>query len=326
VTSTMKWCAALFGFALVGTAPLGASAADWPARPVAILDGFQPGGGTDVLVRFLAPEVSKIIGQQVIVENRSGASGHIAAQAVSRASPDGHTLLVQTTTMITSQSLVRNPGYDVQRDLAPVTQLTRIGAVLVAHPVLPVRNVREFLALAKKRPGELIFASSGVGSFAHVVGELVQQHTNIRATHVPYRGANPATIAVLSGEATFAFIGQLVSVPHIASGRLKALAVTTIRRSPAVPNVPTLDESGVKGLDVANWYGIWAPGRTQGATVDALNRAFVRALGSSVVRGRFEKEGVEFVGSSPAEFAAYVKSEVTRWADVARKAGLKPES
>jgi len=325
VTSTMKWCAAFCGMTLVGAASLAAVAADWPARPVTILDGFQPGGGTDVLVRVLAPEVSKIIGQQVIVENRSGASGHIAAQAVSRANPDGHTVLVQTTTMITSRSLRHDVGYDVQRDLAPVTQLTRIGTVLVAHPVLPVRNVREFLALAKKRPGELIFASSGLGSFAHVVGELVQQRTGIRATHVPYRGASPSTLAVLSGEATFAFIGQLVSVPHIASGRLKALAVSTIRRSPAVPDVPTLDESGVKGLDVANWYGIWAPGRTQGPTIDALNRAFVRVLGSSVVRGRFEKEGVEFVGSSPTEFEAYVKSEVTRWAEVAHKAGLKPE-
>lgn len=322
---TIKCVAAVGGVVLAAVVPPAAVAADWSARPITITDGFQPGGGTDVFVRFLAPELSKQLGQQVIVENRSGASGHIAAQAVARATPDGHTLLVHTTTMITSRSLRREVGYDVQRDLAPVTQLTRIGAVLVAHPVLPVRNVREFVALAKKRPGELIFASSGMGSFAHVVGELVQQRTGIRATHVPYRGAGPSTIAVLSGEATFAFIGQLVSVPHIASGRLKALAVTTMRRSPAVPDVPTLDESGVKGLDVANWYGIWAPGRTQAATVEALNQAFVLALGSPAVRARFEKEGVEIVGSSPTDFAAHVGSEVARWGEVARKAGLKPE-
>jgi len=306
------------------TAPV--CAADWPSRPIVVLDGFAPGGGTDVLMRTMAIDMTKTFGQQVLVENRSGASGHIAAEAVARAGADGNTIMIHTASLITSIPLMQKLGYDLQRDLAPVTQLLRIPNVLVVNSALPARNVRELLTLAKQRPDELIFGSTGVGSISHVVGELFQQRAAIRSTHVPYRGAAPATIALISGEAAYAFIVPFVVRPHIQGGKLRALAVSTIRRSPVFPEVPTLDESGIRGMDIPHWYGIWAPAKTPPPVIDTLYREFRRVLALPHIRERLEREGAEALGSSPSEFTAVVKSEVTRWAEVARTAGLKPGS
>ena len=301
-------------------------AAEWPSRPIVVLDGFAPGGGTDVLMRVMAVEMTRTFGQPVVVENRSGASGHIAAEAIARAAPDGQMIMIHTASMITSRPLYAKLGYDVVRDLAPVTQIVRIPNVLVVPPALPVKNIREFLALAKRRPGELVFASTGLGSISHVVGELFQQVAGIRSIHVPYRGAAPATIALISGEAAYAFIVPLVVRPHVEAGKLRALAVSTIKRTPVFPDAPTLDEAGIKGIDIPHWYGIWAPPKTPPAIIDALYREYVRVMALPAIRERFQREGAEAVGSTPAEFAAFVQSEVTRWTEVARKAGLKPEA
>ncbi len=301
-------------------------AADWPNRPIVVLDGFAPGGGTDVFMRVMAIEMTKTFGQPVVVENRSGASGHIAAEAIARAAPDGQLIMIHTASMITSRPLYARLGYDVVRDLAPVTQLVRIPNVLVVPPALPARNVREFLALAKRRPGEFVFASTGLGSISHVVGELFQQVAGIRGIHVPYRGAAPATTALIAGEATYAFIVPPVIRSHVEAGKLRALAVSTIRRSAVFPDVPTLDESGIKGIDIPHWYGIWAPAKTPPAIIDALYKEYVRVMALPNIKERFLREGAETVGSTPAEFGTFVQSEVTRWTEVARKAGLKPES
>ena len=303
-----------------------AHAAEWPSRPIVVLDGFAPGGGTDVLMRVMAVEMTRNFGQPVVVENRSGASGHIAAEAVARAAPDGQMIMIHTASMITSRSLYAKLGYDVVRDLAPVTQIVRIPNVLVVPPALPVKNIREFLTLAKRRPGELVFASTGLGSISHVVGELFQQVAGIRSIHVPYRGAAPATTALISGEAAYGFIVPLVVRPHVEAGKLRALAVSTIKRTAVFPEVPTLDEAGIKGIDIPHWYGIWAPPKTPPAIIDALYREYVRVMALPNIRERFQREGAEAVGSPPAEFAVFVQSEVTRWTEVARKAGLKPES
>jgi tripartite-type tricarboxylate transporter receptor subunit TctC len=315
---------AIAGSLLVASVPM--HAADWPSRPIVVLDGFAPGGGTDVFMRVMAVEMTKTFGQPVVVENRSGASGHIAAEAVARAAPDGQMIMIHTASMITSRPLYAKLGYDVVRDLAPVTQLVRIPNVLVVPPALPVKNVREFLALAKRRPGEFVFASTGLGSISHVVGEPFQQVAGIRSIHVPYRGAAPATTALISGEATYGFIVPPVIRSHVEAGKLRALAVSTIRRSAVFPDAPTLDESGIKGIDIPHWYGIWAPPKTPPAIIDALYREYVRVMALPAIRERFAREGAEAVGSSPAEFGAFVQSEVTRWTEVARKAGLKPES
>ncbi len=301
-------------------------AAEWPSRPIVVLDGFAPGGGTDVLMRVMAVEMTRTFGQPVVVENRSGASGHIAAEAIARAAPDGQMIMIHTASMITSRPLYAKLGYDVVRDLAPVTQIVRIPNVLVVPPALPVKNIREFLALAKRRPGELVFASTGLGFISHVVGELFQQVAGIRSIHVPYRGAAPATIALISGEAAYAFIVPLVVRSHVEAGKLRALAVSTIKRTPVFPDAPTLDEAGIKGIDIPHWYGIWAPPKTPPAIINALYREYVRVMALPAIRERFQREGAEPVGSTPAEFAAFVQSEVTRWTEVARKAGLKPES
>jgi len=245
---------------------------------------------------------------------------------VARATPDGQLIMIHTASMITSRPLYAKLGYDVVRDLAPVTQVVRIPNVLVVPPALPVKNVREFLALAKKRPGEFVFGSTGLGSISHVVGELFQLEAGIRSVHVPYRGAAPATTALISGEATYAFIVPPVIRSHVEAGKLRALAVSTIRRSAVFPELPTLDESGIKGIDIPHWYGIWAPPKTPPAIIDALYREYVRVMALPHIRERFAREGAEAVGSPPAEFSVFVQSEVTRWAEVARKAGLKPES
>jgi tripartite-type tricarboxylate transporter receptor subunit TctC len=301
-------------------------AADWPSRPIVVLDGFAPGGGTDVLMRVMAVEMTRTFGQPVVVENRSGASGHIAAEAVARAAPDGQMIMIHTASMITSRPLYAKLGYDVVRDLSPVTQIVRIPNVLVVPPALPVKNIREFLTLAKRRPGELVFASTGLGSISHVVGELFQQVAGTRSVHVPYRGAAPATTALISGEAAYGFIVPLVVRPHVEAGKLRALAVSTIKRTAVFPEVPTLDEAGIKGIDIPHWYGIWAPPKTPPAIIDALYREYVRVMALPNIRERFQREGAEAVGSPPTEFAVFVQSEVTRWTEVARKAGLKPES
>ena len=301
-------------------------AADWPSRPIVVLDGFAPGGATDVLMRVMAVEMTKTFGQPVVVENRSGASGHIAAEAVARAAPDGQLIMIHSASMITSRPLYAKLGYDAVRDLAAITQIARVPNVLVVPPALPVKNVREFLALAKRRPGELVFGSTGLGSISHVVGELVQQMAGIRSIHVPYRGAAPATTALISGEAAYSFIVPLVIRPHVEAGKLRALAVTTIKRTPVFPDAPTLDEAGIKGIDIPHWYGIWAPAKTPPAIIDTLYREYSRVMALPHIRERFQREGADAVGNPPAEFAAFVQSEVTRWTEVARKAGLKPES
>lgn len=315
-----------FGAATLFLVASVSQAADWPSRPIVVLDGFQPGGGTDVFMRLMAVEMTKTFGQPVVVENRSGASGHIAAEAVARATPDGQLIMIHTASMITSRPLYAKLGYDVVRDLAPVTQVVRIPNVLVVPPALPVRNVREFLALAKKRPGEFVFGSTGLGSISHVVGELFQLEAGIRSVHVPYRGAAPATTALISGEATYAFIVPPVIRAHVEAGKLRALAVSTIKRSAVFPDLATLDESGIKGIDIPHWYGIWAPAKTPPAVIDALYREYVRVMALPNIKERFLREGAETVGSTPQEFGRFVQSEVTRWTEVARKAGMKPES
>ncbi len=312
--------------AMIAVASLQVYAADWPTRTVVALDGFAPGGGTDVLMRLMAVEMTKTFGQQVIVENRSGASGHIAAQAVAKARPDGHMIMIHAAGITASRVMYPKLDYDLVRDLAPITMVARIPNVLIVHPALPAKNVAEFLALAKRRPGEFVFAATSLGSMSHMLDELFKQQAGIRTTLVPYRGGVPATTAVIAGEATYAFNVPTVFKAHADAGKLRALAVSTIRRSAVLPDVPTLDESGLKGIDVPQWYGIWAPAKTPAAIVDQLNREIVRVMALPQIRERFQREGAEAVGNSPAEFAAFVAAEVTRWGEVARRVGLKPEA
>lgn len=324
VDSKARGAALLALIAALSVVSTTAHAAVWPTRNVVVLDGFAPGGATDIFMRLMAVEMTKSLGQPVVVENRSGASGHIAAEAVARATPDGHFIMIHSASMITSRPLFIKLGYDVLRDLAPITQVARIPNVLVAHPALPAKNVREFLALAKERPGELVLGSTGLGSISHFVAELFQQRTGIKTTHVPYRGAAPSTVALLSGEATFGFIVPPVIRAHVESGKLRALAVSTIRRTQVMPNVPTLDESGVKGIDIPHWYGIWAPAKTPAPIVEAINREYVRVMALPQIRERLMNEGAEPVGNAPDQFGAFVKAEVERWSEVARIAGMKP--
>jgi len=301
-------------------------AAGYPAKPIRIVSPFAAGGSTDTLARLIGPKLTESWGQPVVVDNRPGAGGTIAAEIVAKAPPDGHTLLL---TSVSAHAI--NPAlrarlpYDPMKDFAPVTQLASGNNVLVVHPSLPVKTVKELIVLARARPGQLTFASGGVGTPAHLAGELFKSIAKVDLVHVPYKGGAPAAIALMSGEASLTFGSILSVLPQVKARRLKALAVTRASRSSALPDLPTVAEAGVPGFELNSWYGIVAPGGTPREIVSKLNGAIVRAIKSGEVRERLESEGIEPAGTSSEEFARYIEAEIRKWSEVVRRAGIKAE-
>jgi tripartite-type tricarboxylate transporter receptor subunit TctC len=298
------------------------AAAAYPSKPIRIVVGFAPGGPTDLLAREMARKLQEAWGQPVVVDNRPGASSRLAFEQVARAEPDGYTLLVGSVQTATNMSVYRHLGYDTLRDFAPVTQLTATVLVLATSPALDVRSVQDLVALAKSRPGTLTYASFGVASSAHFAVAMLEQRAGIRMTHVPYNGAAPAQLAIAGGQVDAGFMSALSAMPMLRSGKLKALAVTAERRLPQLPDVPTMAEAGFAGFDVSSWQGLLAPARTPPVIVDKLHRELVRILALPDVRERLLALAAEPVGSSPAEFRVYIRSEIDRWAIVAHAAGI----
>jgi len=317
--------AALVGLAVqAGTAtaqPEGAQG--YPSRPVRMVLGSPPGGGTDIVTRTLAQKLSESWGQPVVAENRPGANGMIATDFVAKARPDGYTLLVAIATHAINPTLYPKIPYDTARDFAPITLLAQYPFLLVVHPSLPVRNVRELIALARSRPGQLAYASSGNGSGPHLGFELFRSTAGIDLVHVPYKGAGPATTELVAGQVQVMFNNFLAGLPMIRAGRLRPLAVTGLRRSRAMPEVPTMAESGVPGFDVTGWYALLAPTGTPGAIVGKVQADAARALKLPDVHERLSGEGAETVGNTPAEFSAYLRDELVKWAKVVRAAGVR---
>jgi tripartite-type tricarboxylate transporter receptor subunit TctC len=270
----------------------------------------------------MARKLQEAWGQPVVVDNRPGASSRLAFEQVARAEPDGYTLLVGSVQTATNMSVYRHLGYDTLRDFAPVTQLTATVLALTASPALEVRSVQDLVALAKSRPGTLTYASFGVASSAHFAAAMLEQRTGIRMTHVPYNGAAPAQLAIAGGQVDAGFMSALSAMPMLRSGKLKALAVTAERRLPQLPDVPTMAEAGFVGFDVSSWQGLLAPARTPPAIVAKLHRELVRILALPDVRERLLALAAEPVGSSPAEFRAYIGAEIDRWTIVAHAAGI----
>lgn len=302
-----------------------AGAQSYPAKNITLVIPYPPGGGTDLFGRLLARDMAEQFGRQIIVENRSGAAGNIGAEHVTKAAPDGHTLLYTASQMAVSKALGASLNYDPQRDLRPVSMTISIPLVLVVHPSLPVKSVKELVALARAQPGELTYSSSGAGASGHLTMALLNTRTGIDTRHVPYRGAAPSLTSVISGETQMAFLVPPIVQPHAASGRLRVIAVSSRERASVFPDVRTVQEQGVRDYEALQWHGLYAPAGTPDAIVTQLHGAIVKALARPELKARFTAEGANPVGSSPGEFAKFFEREVAQWAEVAKRAGIKAQ-
>ncbi len=309
-----------FGICCAGAA----TAQTFPSKPIRILVGFAPGGAVDISARVIALKLGETIGQPVIVDNRPGASGTIAAETMAKAPPDGHTLLVANVT-VAMPSLFAKLGYDVARDLTPVSLIAIGPSVLVVHPSVPARNVKELIALARPKPKALIYGSGGLGNITHLEMELLGAMTKVDMLHVPYKGAAPSITGLLSGEVHTLFASIPSVLAQIRSGRVRALAVSTAQRNPALPDVPTLGEAGVSGYDAASWYGVFAPAGIQKPALDVLSKELVRIMALADVRAKFEADGFQPVGSTPEVFARFLAAEIAKWAKTIKAAGIQPQ-
>ena len=299
-----------------------ALAAQWPERPVRMLVGFAPGGGTDATSRALAPKLTELLGQQVIVDNRPGATGNIATDITAKANPDGYTILMGTIAALAiNPSLYEKLPFDPVKDLLPVTRAVDSTNVLVLHPSVPAKSVKELIALAKSK--SLNCGSSGVGGAGHLALELFNLQTGVKMTHVPYKGGGPAMIDLLGGNIQLIFATAASAVGHIKSGKIRALAVTTLKRSPLVPDLPTVAETGLKGFEANNWYGVLVPAKTPRAIIMRLNKDLTTALTTPAIKELLFKQGLDVAPESPEAFGAYIKSENVKWAKVIKAAGLK---
>ena len=303
-----------------------AIAAEYPDKPVRMLVGFAPGGGTDATARAIAPKLTELLGQQVIVDNRPGATGNIATDIVSKSNPDGYTILLGTIAALSiNPHLYEKLPFDPLKDLLPVTRAVDSTNVLVLHPSVAAKSVKDLVALAKAKPGALNCGSSGVGGAGHLALELFNLQTGVKMTHVPYKGGGPAMIDLLGGNIQLIFATAASAVVHIKSGKIRALAVTTLKRSPLVPDLPTVAETGLKGFEANNWYGVLVPAKTSRAIVDRLNKDISTALLIPNTKEVLFKQGLDVAPESPEAFGAYIKSEFAKWGKVVKAAGLKAE-
>ena len=304
----------------------GPSAAAYPEKPVRIVVPTPAGGATDTSTRLIAKKMSEIMGQQFVIDNRGGMAGSIGAEVALRAPADGYTLLACIASHTSNPSLQKNISYDLLRDFAPITQTVTSPSILISHPSLPPRTLKELIALARAQPRQLSFSSAGVVSTPHLMMELFAHMAKVTLLHVPFGGGAPAFTDVLAGHVHLMASSTVVSVPHVKSGRVRAYGVTSAKRSSVVPNIPTLAEAGLPGYEAVQWFGLLAPAKTPKEIVSALHAAAVQALQSPDVKNRFLADGAETTPSaSPQEFAALIRSETQKWAKVIKAAGIKPE-
>jgi tripartite-type tricarboxylate transporter receptor subunit TctC len=299
-----------------------AQAADYPVRPVTLVVAFTPGGPSDVLSRIVGKKLEQLLGQPFVIENRPGAGGNVAAEQVARAGVDGHTLLMGNNSILaTNAALYKKINFDPEADFAPISLVGSQANILVVNPQLPVRSMAELIAYAKANPGKVNYASSGHGAAAHLAAELFKAEAKIDIVHVPYKGAAPALQDVIAGHVQMMFATAASVVPHIQSGQVRALAVTTLKRTAVFPELATVDELGLKGFDATTWHGLVTPSRTPKDVVATLHRATVAALADAVVRKSLGDLGVDIVGNTPEEFNAYIKAEIPKWTAIVKASG-----
>jgi len=297
----------------------------YPVKAIRVISGFPPGSGADITARVIGARLGEALGQQIVVDNRPGAASNIAAGLAAKSLPDGYTLFIGTVANTINATLYSNLPFDFARDFAPVALTTAAPNVLVLHPSVPAKSVKELIALAKSRPGRLNFASAGTGTAPHLSGELFNAMAGVRMVHIPYKGSPPAVTDLLAGEVALMFSPSSTVLPHVKTGRLRALAVTTAARLPSLPELPTVAESGLKGYETITWFGFVAPARTPPPVVTRLNAEIVKVLALPEVRNLFASQGIETLGGTPDHFASYIRDEIAKWAKVIRLSGAKAE-
>jgi tripartite-type tricarboxylate transporter receptor subunit TctC len=303
-----------------------AAAQGYPGKPVRIINPFAAGGGLDALLRPLAQKLSEGLGQPFIVDNKAGANGMIGSELVAKAAPDGYTLLAGTTGALSLNAIVYPKlPYDPVKDFAPISSFAESGFILSVHPSVPAGNVQELIALARSRPGQLTYASFGVASSSHLLAELFSMAADVKMVHVPYKGSAPAVADLLSGQVALMFDSMQSQMPHLRAKRLRALGLAAARRSAAAPEVPTLAEAGLAGVEGGSWYGLLAPAGTPREIVERLHAEVRKALAAPELRQRFESAGADPVGNTPAEFAAQIRADIEKWGTVVRSAGIRAE-
>ena len=308
--------------------PIGAFAAQtegFPARPMRMIVPWPPGGSVDPFARMLSHKLPEVMGQQVVVDYRPGASGNVGMELAARATPDGYTTVINSLPVVVNHSLFTKLSYDVTRDLAPVSLLADSPFVLVVHPSVPASSVKELIGLAKTRPGKLNYSSAGSGTNLHIAAELFKNLAGVSLTHIPYKGGGPALASLLGNEAQLSFLGIMIVQAQAGAGRMRTLAVTSAKRSSVFPDLPTIAEAGVPGYEFSAWYGVLIPAATPRHFVSAWNAAIVKAMRAPDMSERIAREGAEVIASTPAEFGAYMKTELAKWAKIVKDNGLKVE-
>jgi tripartite-type tricarboxylate transporter receptor subunit TctC len=303
----------------------GGFAQSYPTKPVRVVVPSSPGGGTDIIARILAPELAKRLGQQFVIDNRPGAGTMIGIEIVAKSPADGYVLLMTPSTLAINSALYKKVPYDPVRDFAPITELISSPSIIVVHPSVPVKTVKELIAFARARPGQMNYASAGTGTYPHMTMELFQSMAKVKMVHIPYKGTGPAMIDMLAGH-TAVMAGTILSVmPYVRSGRLRALGITSKERSPVVPEIPTVSEAALPGFESVQWYGFLAPAKTPREIVVRLHAEAARILQQPETKSRFASDGADAVGDTPEDFTRFVQSELVKWAKVARDAGIKSE-
>lgn len=326
MTGTGRLLIKLAAALLLGGAAAAVSAQTFPSKQIRFLVGFAPGGSTDIVARMIAQEMTKNIGQQVVVDNRPGAGSVIAADLAAKAPPDGHTLFACTTGIFAILPFIQSKmPFDPEKDLAPVTQTGSLPYIIVLHPSLPSRNVREFVALAKSRPGQINFASSGVGTASHLSAEYLGSAAKISMTHVPYKGTGNAMADLLSGQVVLMFDQPVSSMPHVRAGKLRVLGITSAQRFSTMPDIPTVAEQGLSGFETVSWAGVCAPGATPKPVIARIQSEVAKVLKMPEIRDRLLRDGIEPIGGTPEEFQAHIKREMQKWGRVVREARVSAQ-
>jgi tripartite-type tricarboxylate transporter receptor subunit TctC len=310
---------------MAGLALAGSSLAQYPNKPITIVVGFEPGGGTDTTARIVQPALGEQVGQQIVVENRAGAGGNIAVDNVAKAAPDGYTIVLANVGALAVNPHILKTPYDPLKDLLPISMAAEFANVLVVQPSLGVKSVADYVKLAKSKPGVITYASSGIGGAGHLAGELLRSVAKIDIVHVPYKGGGPAMQGFLGGQVDSFFATPISSISQIRAGKAIAVATTGSKRAALMPDVPTIAEAGYQGYEALNWYGFLAPKGTPKEIVDRLNKEIVKALANQQVVAALNKTGTEPKSSSPEEFAAFIKREYETWGKVVKEAGIKPQ-
>jgi tripartite-type tricarboxylate transporter receptor subunit TctC len=317
----------ILALAALSLAAMHAAAQNFPSRSSRIVVGFAPGGATDVTARLLAQDLTKLWGQQVVVDNRPGASGMIGAELVAKAPPDGYTMLISPqTSIVVAPLIIKKVAYDSQRDFATVAVVGSTPQLLVIHPSLPPQNFREFIAFVKANAKNLSYGSGGIGSTPHMAGELLNSSLGVKVTHVPYKGENPGVADLLGGQIPYMFVNFPVAIPHVQAGKLRSVAISSPQRSPLAPQFPTVAESGIPGFDTATWNGLYLPSATPRDVITRIHGDVIKLLNSPELKERMLKQGIDQSPlNTPEKHAAFVKAEFARWGKVIKEAGIKAE-